>query len=347
MWPTFEISLNVLTGYWMPWLEKNRLPQRFEALLMPFGPLAGHTSCSFFSTLAPLLQIHGEPVPEKVMQELKTLAGEKYRMGHSPASAFLNLPYTGAREQFYNALTGFCLQGYTTWVCRLTSYEQENEVAAYLRTRMLNTLHHLIHVPLPTQEASRQELEIALRVKAALCVIYSRLKKKQGVYYRNIPQAFTAREEMNACLEDSSLEEASRRQIMHLFENLSDEKPKSAPMTVKSARYDDHRELISKVMEPELSYLTGMVAGMGSDINEVIQVLNKYMLMQEQPLKKSSQEASRVIDSAAVRRMLSIGKSSLQRYRNNGLLPFTKIGGKYTYLETDVMNLINNGKNKK
>lgn len=46
------------------------------------------------------------------------------------------------------------------------------------------------------------------------------------------------------------------------------------------------------------------------------------------------------MDSAVVCRVLNITKRTLQSYRDKGILPYTRIGGKFFYREHDLANYL-------
>lgn len=53
------------------------------------------------------------------------------------------------------------------------------------------------------------------------------------------------------------------------------------------------------------------------------------------------------MDSADVCRVLSITKRTLQSYRDKGILPYTRIGGKFFYRERDLADYLERGTVKK
>ena len=59
---------------------------------------------------------------------------------------------------------------------------------------------------------------------------------------------------------------------------------------------------------------------------------------------KSAQPAKKWMKSYEVREMLNISQGTLQNLRNNGHLPFTKVGGLIFYEYKDVVNMV--GKNR-
>ena len=53
------------------------------------------------------------------------------------------------------------------------------------------------------------------------------------------------------------------------------------------------------------------------------------------------------MDSADVCRVLNITKRTLQSYRDKGILPYTRIGGKFFYRERDLADYLERGTVKK
>jgi hypothetical protein len=49
------------------------------------------------------------------------------------------------------------------------------------------------------------------------------------------------------------------------------------------------------------------------------------------------------LDSQDVCLALDISKRSLQLYRDNGTIPYTSLGGKFYYKETDIDEILKNG----
>jgi len=62
-------------------------------------------------------------------------------------------------------------------------------------------------------------------------------------------------------------------------------------------------------------------------------------------LGNASKSKKEVLKSADVKKMLSISHGTLQTLRDNGTLPFSKIGGTVYYQYADVMKLLEQNKN--
>lgn len=71
-------------------------------------------------------------------------------------------------------------------------------------------------------------------------------------------------------------------------------------------------------------------------VKEVQEV--KAMLHQGNPPK----DIPELLRTSEVKRLLKVQDSSLATLRQNGTLPFTKIGGTIYFLKTDIMDLLKN-----
>ncbi|KAA5421686.1 helix-turn-helix domain-containing protein [Bacteroides cellulosilyticus] len=49
------------------------------------------------------------------------------------------------------------------------------------------------------------------------------------------------------------------------------------------------------------------------------------------------------MDAQEVCLVLKISKRCLQNYRDNGLIPYSNIGGKFFYRETDIQEILSEG----
>ncbi|EXZ03829.1 MULTISPECIES: helix-turn-helix domain-containing protein [Bacteroidaceae] len=49
------------------------------------------------------------------------------------------------------------------------------------------------------------------------------------------------------------------------------------------------------------------------------------------------------MDAQEVCLALNISKRCLQNYRDNGLIPYSNIGGKFFYRETDIQEILSDG----
>ncbi len=343
MGPNFEIYVSLLTGSWMPWLDRNRGNAEFDHLLEALWPHTGGTTGEFFSSLALLLVGSPWPQPKKFMDEVEHLAGFGSDAGQALVAEFLRLPASGTGEQFYNVLTGFSLAGYDSWIGKLVQPGQDTHLRVYFRERLLHILFNLIHQPVAVPEAFPGELEVAFRVKAALCILCHRLQGRQALRWHYMPRVFRVRELLHDKLSKSQLSEASRLQIMHLFDALTGEKP---PLQLTSAAPLQNIPAVPSPEDndPEMAKLTHLVKESSSEIQQLKQVLEWFLANGNAPASKTAPKDNHRLDSSKVLRMLSVSKTSLQRYRDEGSLPFAKVGKKYTYLEADVLKLIEEGK---
>lgn len=344
MWRNFEIYVNLLTGSWMPWLDRNRRHAGFDHLLERLEPHTGGTPGEFFNALAGLLQDLWWPQPQKLMYELEQLSQIDSTAGCILTAEFLRLPASGSREQFYTTLTGFCLAGYDTRSLQLIQPDSGNEMGAYFHGRLLETLHNLIQLPVTAPEAADSELAVAYRVKAALCTLFHRLQRRQDIHCCNRHRRFPVRELLQAELAESRLDETSVRQIMHLFYALTGEKPSAQLIPAAPVSNPQPAPPVPVEKEPEISVMATILKEFGSEIHQMKQEIKTYLKNKTSPVTKAPPETNRRIDGVEARKLLGVSKTSLQRYRDQGKLPFAKVGQKYTYLESDVLKLIEKGK---
>lgn len=81
----------------------------------------------------------------------------------------------------------------------------------------------------------------------------------------------------------------------------------------------------------------------------VLRCLAKTEIVNElRPLPQTIKESSKPIyTNKDLMNILNVKESTLRRYRDNGLLGYTKQGDKIWYTEDDLMNFINNPKNRR
>lgn len=72
-----------------------------------------------------------------------------------------------------------------------------------------------------------------------------------------------------------------------------------------------------------------------------IDLLSEFRLLQD---GSRQHQAKQWIRSSEVRRMLSVSAGTLQNFRVNGTLPYTKIGGIVFYKYDDIVRLLENNK---
>ena len=221
MLPTFEIFLSILTDSWMPWLKENRNTDRFEELLSLLGPTDDYKCAGFFRRFISLLKVSHSPVSSKFLQEVHLLSTDGSSAINAVVPDFIRLPAADYREQFYNLLTGFCLEGYERHTEQFLKAEQGEELLSWYQTRLLDHLYQLIHIPLWTKDATPHELVLVCRVKAALNILYYRFLERRKKQYRGIHWAYQPAEGLRRQLAETGLEEVQCLEIMNLFERLT------------------------------------------------------------------------------------------------------------------------------
>ena len=342
MGPNFEIYVSLLTGSWMPWLDRNRGKAEFDHLLEALWPHTG-VQRENFSVRWPFFWwvrrgrsqrnswMRWSILPDSgLMQDRRWLLNFCACLHPAPANSFT----------MYLQVS---VCGYDSWIGKLVQPGQDTHLRVYFRERLLHILFNLIHQPVAVPEAFPGELEVAFRAKAALCILCHRLQGRQALRWHYMPRVFRVRELLHDKLSKSQLSEASRLQIMHLFDALTGEKP---PLQLTSAAPLQNIPAVPSPEDndPEMAKLTHLVKESSSEIQQLKQVLEWFLANGNAPASKTAPKDNHRLDSSKVLRMLSVTKTSLQRYRDEGSLPFAKVGKKYTYLEADVLKLIEEGK---
>ena len=347
MFPSFEIFLSILTDAWMPWLKENRNTDRFEELLSALGPVSECTFADFFRSFAPLVKASRSSVSSKFLEEVDLLSKDCPSHEKGLACKFMELPAADYREQFYNLLIGFSLEGYECRTEQFLKEEQGEEILAFYQTRLLDNIYQLIHVPLWAKNASLQEQALILRVKTALNILFLRFSERRKKQYKGIHWFYKPKEGLLSQLKASGLEENERVQILNLFENITkgnENAPAPPPVHISPVIPEPN---LTDNTEQEDEQLKKMAQEWSTDVQALKQSLEWIKNEGNNRAVKDRQEQEKLLGSAEVCKLLNISKSSLQRYRDNGSLPFTKIGGKYLYIPADVKRLIQEGKNRK
>lgn len=74
-------------------------------------------------------------------------------------------------------------------------------------------------------------------------------------------------------------------------------------------------------------------------LQELVQAIQELKKIVQQ--KSSKQDFPELLRTIEVKRILKIGESSLAGLRQNGTIPFIKIGGTIYYQKKDLLNVIN------
>ncbi|MDD4555374.1 MAG: helix-turn-helix domain-containing protein [Bacteroidales bacterium] len=77
-------------------------------------------------------------------------------------------------------------------------------------------------------------------------------------------------------------------------------------------------------------------------INHALSDIRNHLQRIEERLNVSSREVGGWLDHQDICKMLNISKRTLDHYRELGLIPFSKIGGKVFYRESDINAYLNN-----
>ena len=77
-----------------------------------------------------------------------------------------------------------------------------------------------------------------------------------------------------------------------------------------------------------------------SDFAEIKEALAK-LTSEIKTMKQSSPLDEQWLDNQDLCELLHVSKRTLQNYRDNGIIPFSQIGGKIYYKATDVEKLLN------
>ncbi|MEN8121320.1 MAG: helix-turn-helix domain-containing protein [Bacteroidota bacterium] len=76
-----------------------------------------------------------------------------------------------------------------------------------------------------------------------------------------------------------------------------------------------------------------------ADFNEIKSTLKKVLNVIN-TLSKSSPLTEQWLDNQDISNLLHVSKRTLQNYRDNGIIPFSQIGGKIYYKASDVEKLL-------
>ncbi len=341
MTPKYEIFASMLTGSWMPWLESNRQQERFSRLLQSINGSNGNACSATFR----MLVMQSGSVQSLAMQRFRREAGNLADACTNAAdrggAAFFNLPAATRRQQFYNRLLGYCLNGYDQWATKILSDYHGMSVCDVYRARMADTLTELLNCSLPWHLAEQPEHMIACRVRAALCVLLHRLTAAGSDPATATDPSFNIRNLLLAVPEAFVSDE-----IIELFDRLTGGKKPSAPAPAVYVTPQTAANESPAAPPPTDHDLIGLIKEMKLDWDDMRQTFSQ-VLNAVPPKKPQAKEPEQYLSGARVRELLDTSTSSLHRYRETGELPYTKIGGRYCYSLKDVKDLIEKGKNKK
>lgn len=343
--PKYQIFASLLTGTWMPWLENNRQPGRFDHLLQSTDAFNGKSCSHFFKVLTGQTGCLQSPAMQRFRQEANYLVKVCTHAVDKGGAAFFGLSATTTRLQFYNRLIGYSFNGYHSWATELFADSNDAETSNWDRMRMARTLLDLLKIPVACHHATHSERVIACRARAAMCILHHRLTTAGNNQPGAIPPAINLRDALHACLDAFTLEASAREEITGLFDALTADKLRAPTPFTHAHASTVAPEAPSSLPADDL--FTSTLKAVKMDIDVMKQVMEHLCNAAHPQNKKVTTEPELLLDSATVLKRLSISKTSLQRYREKGKLPFTKIGGKYCYWEKDITNIIEKGKNQK
>lgn len=79
-------------------------------------------------------------------------------------------------------------------------------------------------------------------------------------------------------------------------------------------------------------------------LKEIKQQIQKILERLERPGREEDQE---ILDQQGVLELLKISPRTLVNYRQSGIIPFTRIGGKIYYRKQDILELLEKNRNGK
>ena len=192
-----------------------------DKLLGALQQYTGATPGEFFGALAGVLESARRWQPPGLMHEFRQLSGIGGEQEPHPGAEFLFLPAADIRLQFCNLLTGFCLSGYGQWINRVMVPEQGASLCSHFRNRLLDTLHGLIHLPVPAEGPPGCGPAIAARVKTALCILFRKLQRREGFQFAPLYRNFSPREYVQSLIAGNETGEPGMAQLLYLFDALT------------------------------------------------------------------------------------------------------------------------------
>jgi hypothetical protein len=342
MWPTFELYNSMMNGSWLLWMERHPQTVRLQRLLNTVHPVAGCQPELFFREFLLLLDSSCHPAMQRLRCEVIHMALHSHTAGGICDGSFLQLPAYGYRQQFLHLLTGFTLRGYDQWMKRIADSAQGDHCRMYFRRRMMEKLESFIEIRTGHVEPSHREPQMVYLVKTALCVLYTWLTGG-GIH---AAPGFCPRERLQQQLCESGLPEATCTRLMLLYDKLTllPEPLSAVPAAPQFAAIppvmaDSSLQPPPVVTEAELAKL---LAELKTGFDAVKQGLETTLKGGMPPAGNTGQETDIWLDPREVREMLGVSKASMNRYRRNGQLPYSCIGGKFMYREADVNKLRKN-----
>ena len=341
--PNYDVFASLLNGTWMPWLGHNRLPGRFDRLLQEVDDSSGDACRQLFSTMARHMGLRQSPAVQRFSRETDYLAGTCSGGPDTGGAAFMALPALTSGQQFYNRLIGYSLNGYHRWMSLLLNDLYGTETAGWCRMRTTRILQDLLRCPVPGDAAVHAERMIAARARAALCVLLHRLTVPPRSSSGPLSPAGSIRASLLGGLAGCNLEALARDEIIALYDALT----APAPAPASPAPHTLTAQGMPLPAEQADADLAALVTEMKMEFDQVRRAVCQLITSGPLSGKPPAAPPDQYLSSARVRELLSTSNSSLQRYRDAGLLPFIKIGRKCLYSLKDVKAFLEKAKNKK
>ena len=338
MLPSFEIFLSILSDSWMPWLADNRKEEKFESLLFALTPFSEKSFQGFFSKLIPAIQNTRSAISPNFTKEAAYLSKIKASSQVlSLAPHFVQLPAVHSHELFYHSLTGFASDGYQSWLHNSLP-AKDGEIGAYILTRTIDRLYSVLKIPVMDELATERDLRLLYVVKVALAGIHCGLMQRFGNFYRGLAVTYRAPDSIRNEIKQSSLSPDTREELFDLLKKLL-----PSPVVQTIAGPDETKKAeadINKAMQKSGLTPTNELEQLAQSWNNDVLFIKKAVGQLKDTAAGEQTLPGKTLNSGEVMRLLGISKSTLYRHRKNGTIKFNKIGGKFIYMETEIMKLL-------
>lgn len=338
MLPSFDIYLSVLTDAWMPWLRENRREKKFEALVRLTGSAFRGDYPAFFTALVQALQKQPSGSSEKIMKECTYFSALRMSLtAKRMKEAFITQSVQSSREYFYQVLTGMCLGASYDGIQGFFRHCEGPEIKAYYLDKLLSDLHSMLHLPIPHSSCSAEEEKIALQVKVALAILMKQLLRKQGKPDGNMLAYFDVHGWLGECLEHTQFQQ-QKEDLLRIFEQCSEEGALPSEMRPAKAESNTSGPVPDKQESPVSIPIPEFVE-LQQDLSEIREDL--FRLLSAGPLPPKKEESAETwMTSKEVCTYLKISKSTLQRKRKKGEIPYFVLAGKCRYKKKDIRALL-------
>lgn len=333
----FDIFTNLLTGAGTSCLVHNRWNNRYAVLLEALLPYSHDAPGMFFRKLTQWINKNRIDLAPDTEAELKLLSTDSSPMPSRYLTAFKSFPATNPAIRFYTLLITFCLDGYEHLLNKTEYNSQNKRIVLSEHSRVLIYLRRLFCMELSIPKMFTNGNIIAYFVKAAICILYSHLKKKFPDGKFEVYPLTNPRKALQDELGQSPLMPDIVEGIMKYYEALADDRPeaekKTAPEPMSNGLpQDTNPSEASEIaaMLPELRLLKKEV----SNISESIAVINAKD-DKEKTLRNHGK--GKLIGNSEAMKYLGLSKATLSRKRKNKEIPFIQIGMKVLYQLEDIL----------